>query len=358
MTRKVTISDVARRARVSVGTVSHVLTGRVPVTAERRERVTRAIEKMGYVPNVHAQGLRRAVSNVVGVCFPHVSTSYLNGLSEAIERNAAQDGYGVLHVFSRHDPAIELKRVRELIRYQVDGLILYPSSTPEPALDLALAKALPVVMIDRSSEDPRFDSVTVDNRKVMREAIEKLLALGHRRLLFVCRRKKLRVTQYRIQGMKAALRAEPAPVTVQILEVKDDEPVFLGDLRRAMRGSSPPTAIVASNSHYASLVLGILREIGASVPSAVSVLTFDDPEWSRLVQPRLSVIRQPAAAMALAAWTMLMRRIARADQPPESIALDEEIELRESVAPPPPARHAPSVGRRPASLRAARNGAR
>lgn len=336
MTRgKVTISDVARRARVSIGTVSHVLTGRIPVTAERRDRVTRAIETLGYVPNFHAQGLRRTESHVVGVCFPHVTTSYLNELSEALERNAAQDGYGVLHVFSRHDPATELKRLRELIRYQVDGLILFPSSAPEHALDLAHAKALPVVTIDRPSEDARFDSVTVDNRKVMREAIAHLVGLGHRRLLFVCRSKKLLVTQYRMQGMKAALRGAPAPVDVSVLEVRDNEPAFLADLRRAMQAAAPPTAIVTSNSHQASLVLGILRELGAPVPGAVSVLTFDDPEWSRLVQPRLSVIRQPAAAMALAAWTMLARRIARADHPTQSIALEEEIEFRESVGPPP-----------------------
>jgi len=336
MTRgKVTISDVARRARVSVGTVSHVLTGRIPVTAELRDRVTRAIEKLGYVPNVHAQGLRRAESNVVGVCFPHVTTAYLNDLSEALERNAAQDGYGVLHVFSRHDPVTELKRLRELIRYQVDGLILFPSSAPDRALDLAYASALPVVTIDRPSDDPRFDRVTVDNRKVMREAIGKLVALGHRRLLFVCRSRRLLVTQLRMQGMKAALRAAPSPSGAVILEVHEDEPAFLAELRAAMRVKAPPTAIVTSNSHQASLVLGVLRELGAPVPAAVSVLTFDDPEWSLLVQPRLSVIRQPAAAMARAAWTMLARRIARADHPTEAIALEEEIELRESVGPPP-----------------------
>jgi LacI family transcriptional regulator len=337
MRGKVTISDVARRARVSVGTVSHVLTGRIPVTAERRDRVTRAIEKLGYVPNVHAQGLRRATSNVVGVCFPHVTTSYLNELSEALERNAAQDGYGVLHVFSRHDPATELKRLRELIRYQVDGLILFPSNAPERALDLAHAKSLPVVMIDRPSEDTRFDSVTVDNRKIMRDAIASLLGLGHRRLLFVCRSKRLLVTQYRMQGMKAALRAAPTPVAVATLEVQDDESGFLTEFRAAMAAKQPPTAVVTSNSHQASLVLGVLREIGTRVPDSVSVLTFDDPEWSLLVQPRLSVIRQPAAAMARAAWAMLARRIARFDQPAESIALEEEIEFRESVGPAPDA---------------------
>jgi len=336
MTRgKVTISDVARRAKVSVGTVSHVLTGSINVTAERRERVTRAIDALGYIPNVHAQGLRRGHSMVIGICFPFVNTAYLNALSEAIERNAARDGYGVVHVFSRHDPEAELKRLRELIRYRVDGLVLFPSSAPERALDLVEAKGLPVVTIERTSDDARFDQVTVDNRRGMYDAAARLIALGHRRLLVACRSRKLAVNRLRALGLKAAQREAPAPVDVVTLEVGDDEPRFRAALRDAMRGAAPPTAIITSNSHHASLVYAVLREIGADVPGRVSVLTFDDPEWSRIVEPELSVIRQPAEAMAEEAWRLLARRIAkRAAQPTEAVALGQEIVFRASVAAP------------------------
>ena len=182
---KPTIHDVAKRAKVSVGTVSHVLSGQIPVSGERQDRVKRAIAQLGYVPNFHAQGLRRGLSSVVGICFPHVSTAYLNVLAATLEDIALREGFGIMHVFSRHDPATEFSRVRDLLRYQVDGLILFPSSTPDATLDLAHDNATPLVLVDRPIPDRRFDQVILDNRKTIREAAKRLIALGHRRLLFV-----------------------------------------------------------------------------------------------------------------------------------------------------------------------------
>src|SRR5690348_5258804 len=175
MISKARISDVARRARVSVGTVSHVLTGSANVSAMRRDRVLKAIEALGYVPNFHAQGLRRTLSRVVGMCFPHASTAYLNALSQTLEEIASRDGYGVMQVFSRHDPATELDRIKELIRYRVDGLILMPSTAPKPALDFVYGKGVPLVIVDRPIEDARFDEVMLDNRKAMRELASQLV---------------------------------------------------------------------------------------------------------------------------------------------------------------------------------------
>jgi LacI family transcriptional regulator len=227
--------------------------------------------------------------------------------------------------------------MRDLIRYQVDGLILFPSTAPEKSLDLAHGKALPLVLVDRPTDDNRFDQVMIDNRKVMREASQRLIALGHRRLLFVCRWRGRPVSRHRIEGLKAAQRAATAPIATTIVEVRDDEAHFKQALTAALGAANPPTVIVASDSHQASLVLGVLRACNVACPEQVSVLTFDDPEWARLVEPTLSVIRQPALAIAQAAWDLLMRRVADEDLPPRAIALEAEIEFRQSVAAPLPA---------------------
>jgi LacI family transcriptional regulator len=328
------ISDVARRAKVSVGTVSHVLTGSAKVSAARRARVERAIEEMGYVPNFHAQGLRSSLTRIVGICFPHSSTAYLNELSETLEEIASRDGYGVMHVFSRHDPATELDRVKELIRYRVDGLVLIPSATPGKALDFAHRKGVPLVVIDRPTQDARFDHVTLDNRKTMREVAQHLVDLGHRRLLLICRSRSRLVTQHRIRGLDAVKRASHGKVDVQVIEFQNDERFLFDELARVLRDRSAPTAIVVSNSHQAALLLGFLRDLDIRCPDDVSVVSFDDSEWSRLVTPRLSVVRQPAMAMATAAWDLLMQRVNGIDGPSQTVALEAAIDLRESVAPP------------------------
>lgn len=331
MTSKARISDVARRARVSVGTVSHVLTGSANVSAVRRERVLKAIEALGYVPNFHAQGLRRTLSRIVGICFPHVSTAYLNTLSETLEEIASRDGYGVMHVFSRHDPSTELDRIKELIRYRVDGLILLPSTAPKKALDFASRKAVPLVVVDRPTEDVRFDHVILDNRKAMRELADRLVARGHDRLLFVCRSRSRLVTQHRIEGLESARRHAMPRIDVDIIESQNDDAFLREELARSLRTARGRTALIVSNSHQASLVLGFLRELGVSCPADVSVVAFDDPEWSRLVTPPLSVVRQPAPAMAQAAWDLLMQRVNRINSATRTMALEAAIELRESV---------------------------
>jgi LacI family transcriptional regulator len=334
MTAKARISDVARRARVSVGTVSHVLTGSANVSAARRDRVLKAIEALGYVPNFHAQGLRRTLSRVVGICFPHASTSYLSTLAETLEEIASRDGYGVMHVFSRHDPTTELDRIKELIRYRVDGLVLMPSSTPKAALDFVSRKAVPLVIVDRPTEDTRFDQVIIDNRKAMRELARQLIERGHDRFVFVCLSRGRLVSQHRIAGLETARRSAGRRIELEVIEFQNDDAFLRDELTRALRGAHPHTAIVVSNSHQASLVLGFLRDLGIACPRDVSIVAFDDPEWSRLVTPPLSVVRQPAAAMAQATWELLMHRVTGTNDPTRTIALEPAVELRESVANP------------------------
>jgi LacI family transcriptional regulator len=331
---RVRIEDVARRARVSAGTVSHVLSGRVRVSEPLRLRVQKAIDALGYVPNFHAQGLRRSTSRVVGICLPHASTAYLNMLSETYEVIASAAGYGVMHVFSRHDPAIELDRIKDLLRYRVDGLVLLPSTSPSASLELAASKAVPLVIVDRPIDDHRFDQVTLDNRAAMCDVTGRLIALGHRRLLFIYRSQSRLTTRHRLQGLAATCAAARHPVTFECIEFQNDASFLRDELTRVLQQRSPPTALVVSNSDQASIVLGVLSQRGIRSPEDVSVVAFDDPKWSNLVRPRLSVVRQPARAMARAAWDLLLQRMNGAVDPPRTVTLDPAIEFRESVAAP------------------------
>ena len=329
---KVRIKDVARHARVSVGTVSHVLSGQIQVSPQLRSRVQRAIDALGYVPNFHAQRLRHTLSRVVGLCLPHTSTAYLNSLSQAFEEIASRNGYGVMHVFSRHDPATELDRIKELIHYRVDGLVLLPSAAPRDALDFVAAKEVPLVIVDRPIQDKRFGQVILDNRKAMREVAERLAGLGHAKLLFVCRSRTRLVTQHRVAGLADARKH--FGIDSETIEFRNDDAFLHDELVRALRRKRAPTALVVSNSHQASLVLRFISQMGVKCPDELSVVGFDDPEWATLVRPALSVVRQPAAAMVDAAWDLLMQRVNRVGDAVRTVALEATIEFRDSAAPP------------------------
>ena len=330
---RVRLQDVARRARVSAGTVSHVLTGHAQVSDALRQRVQNAIDALGYVPNFHAQGLRRSLSRMIGLCMPLASTAYMSSLSETLEDIASGAGYHVMHVFSRHDPATELDRIKDLVRYRADGLVLMPSVNPAPTLDWVAQKGVPLVLVDRPIDDSRFDQVTLDNRASMREVATRLIALGHRRIAFICHSRSRLVTRHRIEALAAGCAATPACL-YDVLEFQDDPDFLRDELARVLAQRPTPTAIVTSNSHHASVVLGILAASGTRVPEDVSMVTFDDPEWAMLTRPQLSVVRQPARAIARAAWDLLLQRINGIAGPPRTVSLEATIEFRRSVAAP------------------------
>jgi LacI family transcriptional regulator len=327
----VTIADVANSARVSVGTVSHVLSGRVKVREKSLERVNRAIKELGFIPNFHAQGLRQSASLIIGLCLPHLVNSFMSALSQTLEEISTVSGYSIMHIYSRQNPETELRRIKELMRFRIDGLIFHPSNTPKSTLDYVHGLGIPVVLIDSANIDNRFDRVVLDNQSNLRRAVEQLIGYGHRRILFVCQWEHVGVTQSRLRGLEAAREAAAVPVSITYISYGDNEASLGAKLGAELSRGEPPTAIIASNSSQAALVIRILRDLPGQYPEKVSLLSFDDPEWSTLVSPQLSVIRQPAADSGKIAWDLMMRRLRGTTERPRKVILEAEIQMRESV---------------------------
>jgi len=127
---KATISDVARLAGVSIGTVSNVLNPRIPVSDARRAAVVAAIDTLGFLPNRVAQSLRRRHSRVVGLIAHDTASAYFAALLDNFESIGAQQGYEVMQVLSRGEPETEVRRARALLERQVDGILLVPTAAP------------------------------------------------------------------------------------------------------------------------------------------------------------------------------------------------------------------------------------
>ena len=329
-----TIIEVAERAKVSVGTVSHVLNGVVKVSPERRARVLEAIEEMGYTRNMLAQGLRRQRSRVVGLCVPHTTVSYFTALVNAFEEMAAARGYEIMQVLSRQDPATELERIKSLLRYKVGGLILVPCNQPKDTLDFIAKSTVPVVVVDRPMQnDLRFDQVTFDNRNAMYDATRGLIALGHRRILFVVRYRSLVVSQDRIEGLVAASREAAQPVVTDVLECGDDEAAFKVQLAADLK-KHRYTAIIFSNSKAGAWLVRALRAFGLRLPDDISLLAFDEPEWADIISPALSMIRQPTRDIAHKAWELLISRMNGEATVPRRVVLPAApVDFRETVGP-------------------------
>lgn len=327
---KPTIRDVARRAGVSVGTVSNVLNRRVPVGAKRRIAVEKAIAALGFRPNRIAQSLRGTAPRVVGLVAHDTQSAYFAALLDRFETMGAARGYEVMQVLTRSDPAVELRRTRALLDRQVDGLILVPTAKPQATFDVIAESGVPAVMVDRAFDDPRFDYVTMDNAGAMEELVRALAASGRKRALFVVRWPDLVTTRARIAAFERTGRK--TGIATSVLARDPDDAAFARQIAQIFAAAPRPDTIVASNSAIALPLLSKLAELGLAIPKDVSVAAFDEPIWAPVVTPALSVVRHPVDAIARGAWDILIDRIENRTPAGARIVLAAEIVLRGSVA--------------------------
>ncbi len=330
---RATILDVARRAGVSLGTVSNVVNDRGNVSAMRAARVQSAIAALNYVPNGVAQSLRRQRSRVVGLCAPLTSSAYFAALLDAFEDLAAAQGYEMMQVLSRQEPALELRRVNALIARKVDGLILIPSHGPSAAFDLLAAAAIPTVVVDRAYDDRRFDYVTIDDHAAMAAATTALLSRGHRRLLYVLRYPSLVTTQQRIRSFReTAARVRGATAQLCVREPGDD--AFACQVAAVMHRPDAPTGVIASNSDIALALLRIFLRLDIAYPRDVSLVAFDAPPWAEVLTPPLAVVAPPVGEIARRAWALLRARMEGGGGRKRRIALEAQLIERASLGPP------------------------
>jgi LacI family transcriptional regulator, galactose operon repressor len=329
--KRATVADVAARAGVSIGTVSNVLNGVIPVSDMTRQRVHQAIADLDYRQNMLAQGLRSKRAPIVGLCVPHTSITYFSELVDAFEEVASDNNMAIMQVLSRQDPRQEYERVRSLLNYRVGGLILVPTMTPETTFEMVMKSDIPTIVVDRAPDERfGFDKVTFDNTDAMRRAGQGLIQRGHRHVLFVVHQRQLGVTRQRIAGLEEALGSIAPKGRMQVVECPNQNAltaILAAELRRPER----PTAIIVSNSKLASWLYRSLRALSVRCPEDVSVVAFDEPEWADIVTPSLSVVRQPTRDIAVMAWRFLLNRLSDRVTDPQSIELQAEVIFRDSV---------------------------
>ncbi len=334
-----TIADVARKAGVSVSTVSHVLNGTRRVAPSTARAVQAAIESFSYRPNIMARSLKAASTRSVGIAISSISNPYFSDIICAIETECARLGMMIFLSDTEDDPSRELEVVMALHQRRVDGIILAPSPDPERrTLAFLRDVRLPCVLVDRMP-DPAFDQVGVNNREAMRNLIERVAALGHRRIGYVGGNPGFETTLERIAGFRDCLAGAGAGAGVAI----DEDLLVTGSAttmsamqaaERLLDVADPPTALVGGNNLATIGIMKAIRKRGLRVPKDVSVVGFDDFEWADCFEPRLTLVAQPCTEIGRRAAFLLMERIAAPEGARRTIHLDAAIVERESCGRP------------------------
>ncbi len=334
----VTITDVARRAGVSMKTVSRVLNAEPHVRQEVREKVLRIARELRYRPKVSARSLAGARSYQVGFVLSYVSPYVLHAQLGALRACREHGFHLVVEQIESASPDLASEMEALANGLAVDGIILLPTVCDNYVVLDALDDAgIPYVRVAPATARERSASIEVDDEGAARIITDHLLDLGHRRIALIQGPPGHIASVRRLEGFRKALAArglEPDPALLQ-------EGAFfyrsgLEAADRLLALPEPPTAIFATNDEMALGVLAKAQSKGLSIPRDISIAGFDDITSASMVWPGLTTMRQPMADMAAAAAEIIISGAGKT--PPEERAeprrFDCELVVRGSTAPP------------------------
>jgi DNA-binding LacI/PurR family transcriptional regulator len=316
-----TISDVARRARVTTATVSNVITQRVPVSDKTRARVLQAIEELGYRPNLVARSLAQGKTMTFALVVPTISNPFFAEVVEEVERVADQHDYQLL-LSMTHNSLEEGKRHLERMASRwVDGFIVMGMAADISDV-LALKKGGKEVVLSVWNQDPLTYSlpiVDIDFRLAGELATQHLLECGHRRIAAIVEEP---VQLTRRKGFEFAL-AEVG-LTAPPEYIRQGDSSFESGYRCTLELldlPEPPTAIFAGNDWMALGAIEAIASRGLSVPHDLAVVGVDDISQAAHTHPPLTTIRIPKREMARVTTELLLRHIQGIDIPEEPLKI-------------------------------------
>lgn len=309
-----TMRDVARRAGVSLKTVSRVVNGEAGVRPDTAERVNAAIAALGFRRNDIARVLRGGRrSRSLGLVIKDVANPFYSQIARGVEEVARAHDLFVISGCSDEDPARERHLIRSLCERRVDGLLIVPSKADHGYLAPELNMGTPVVFMDRPPEEAiAADVVLIDNAGGARAAVEHLIAGGHRRIACLADLPGIYTARERRRGYDEALRAHGVPVDERLVCLGPHDVAGAEAATAALLAlDAPPTAVFAGNNR---LTIGALRAIlAAGTPTAL--VGFDDFELADMLATPVTVVAHSPADMGRRAAELLCRRMDDADLP-------------------------------------------
>jgi LacI family transcriptional regulator len=323
-----TIRDVARRAEVSVASVSRALNGLDNVRAETRERVIKAAAELGYVPHAGARSLSLARAQAIGVVLPDLHGEFFSECVRGMDREASRRGY-LLLLSNMHDDGDQAAVALRAMRGRVDGLlVMAPHIAPE-TLEQALPLALPSVMINSHREMPGRPALRFDNRSGAEAMVDHLHANGYRHIVHIAGPEGNVDAQERADGYRSACARLGLPP--RIIAGDFNEETGEAAARDILASSTLTDAVFAANDSMAIGCLHILRTSGKRVPEDIAVAGFDDVPLARYLA--LSTVRVNIADMGARAVSRLIDMIEGKDQVRASETQIPELVMRATTAP-------------------------
>jgi LacI family transcriptional regulator len=326
-----TIHAVAKRAGVSIATVSRLLNGNTPVSNETAERIRRAIDDLGYLPNASARGLAMSANGTLAVIFPKLSGPFFSELIRGAEASARETGYHLL-IYGASSLAEDTQdQMLRLLATKSDGLILASGNIGLDHVRDVQHWGVPVVVLGRQPEDISVDSIRPDNVNGAVQAVSHLIEHGYRRIAMITGRSTDLHAADREAGYRKALDGHGLPIFRElVISGAFDEESGYTSMHRLLCEEPAPEAVFAANDEMAIGAIAAVRDKGLRVPADVAVVGFDDIAPARYVQPSLTTVHQDMQGQARIAVQMLLARVNESDAETETRLVPTELVIRDS----------------------------
>ncbi len=326
-----TIYDVAKRAGVSIATVSAVLNRTAYVSPELMKRVKLAVDELDYTINHLAHSLQTRKTRTVGMLIPDMGNPdpFYGQVVRGAEDVLRKKGY-LLILGHTYNQVEEQSRYLSAFRSRlVDGVLLFQVPGQDSELQRMLDKKQPLVFVGRIPAGLSADVVATDIAGGTKAGVAHLASRGHRRIGLITVEKSMSVSEARVTGWKQALRSSKLPADDTLI-VKTELNAEAGRVAalRLLDLADRPTAIFADNLVITTGVLKALQEKGLACPEDVELVSSDDAEWLDVFHPPISTIVQPSYEVGTSAAEILLKRIKHPKRPAETVLLKPRLKIR------------------------------
>jgi len=330
------IKDVAKKAGVSTATVSRVLGNFTGVRDKTRKKVFKATSELNYEINAVARSLRQKKTNSIGIIVGNVLSQFYSVIAKSVEDTANKFGYNTILCNGDENPEKELNYLKVLKSNRVDGIILTPTGKNSEYVQHLINSRTKVVLLDRLIEGVDCDAVLVDNANGAYQAVKHLIDQGYKKIGIVNGYLDRTTGAERLKGYLHAL--EEAGIA------KDDSLIKIGDFKKEsgkkltqelLEQPYRPDAIFTTNIDMSMGALITIKEMGLTIPDDIGIVCFDDSDWALILEPSITVIRQPVYQLGSIAAELLIKEIEDEEKnlyhKPTVVTLNTELIIREST---------------------------
>ncbi|MGF2614617.1 LacI family DNA-binding transcriptional regulator [Rossellomorea vietnamensis] len=327
--KRITISDVAKHADVSKSTISQYLNKRYDYMAPKtKERISKAIEELGYQPNIVARSLKQKSTSTIGVIVANILHTFSTQTLRAVEDICNEQGFHVIVCNADDNPEKEREYIEMLRAKQVDGLIIFPTGGNMELYQMMVKEKYPLVFVDRIVDDLNISSIMLNNESAIKMAVDHFVEKGYSSIGIMTASIERHVTPRveRIHGYKKALREKGVPIRDEYIKSLEMEHIQDG-LHEMLSLDKPPRALIAGNDLTLIEILRYIKARKIRVPEDLALIGIDDVSFASLFTPELTTIAQPTFDMGKQAAELLLNKIKNQDFTEEETIYRFEPEL-------------------------------